>query len=45
MTFNRKGNRKIARVIFIFDDRVKVFLNNTKKEKRRVKKLINDIKE
>ena len=43
-SFNRKGNYKINRSIFIFlDSNMKIFINNTPKQKRRVNKFISNI--
>lgn len=40
-SFNRKGNHKLNRSIFIFlDGTMKIFVANNKKQKRRVKKFI-----
>ena len=41
-SFNRKGNNKLNRSIFIFlDGSMKIFINNTPKQKRRVNKFIS----
>ena len=40
-SFTRKGNHKLNRSIFIFlDGTMKIFINNTPKQKRRVNKFI-----
>lgn len=43
-SFNRKGNHKVSRSIFIFlSGDMKVFLGNTSKQRRRIKKFIKNV--